>query len=362
MPHHVEVQMRLTIKTLTLLWTGGVDGKVDRIHETGILGSLRWWYEVIVRGLGGKACDPTSNDRCKYDPRDSRPPEEQLCAVCYLFGATGWRRRFRLEVVETDVSDAQIDHTISLSNRLYTDYKGNQRAPTWYFRDPTQSGEPKPNTPKQGRFIIQIQSLTPEFNSQVIAGLIQFIADWASLGARAQMGFGVIALPSGRIDTQPLYDWLIRAAGHCTYTDLPSLRNIFLARISPKNDKPFSEQDTFNLKYDLRRLFAKDKALRHFIMGTVEGERMAAKVKMSRPYNNAKEMRVWGWIPEEAKVYQGSWDRNKVVNAIYHYLKRSYNVQVWREMNASRDTVTPNNDALAFLRSLLGLREEDHAA
>jgi CRISPR-associated protein Cmr1 len=31
----------IRIKTLTPLWTGGVDGKADRIHKTGLLGSLR---------------------------------------------------------------------------------------------------------------------------------------------------------------------------------------------------------------------------------------------------------------------------------------------------------------------------------
>jgi CRISPR type III-B/RAMP module RAMP protein Cmr1 len=42
--------MKIRLKTLTPLWTGGVEaGKVDRVHETGIIGSLRWWYEAIVR-------------------------------------------------------------------------------------------------------------------------------------------------------------------------------------------------------------------------------------------------------------------------------------------------------------------------
>ena len=41
--------LNITLKTLTPLWTGGVNGKVDRIHETGIIGSLRWWYEAIMR-------------------------------------------------------------------------------------------------------------------------------------------------------------------------------------------------------------------------------------------------------------------------------------------------------------------------
>jgi len=92
--------MEIRLKTLTPLWTGGVDRTCDRLHETGLIGSLRWWYEALVRGLGGYACDPTSEDRCEYAPRKSDPPEKQLCAACYLFGCTGWGRKFRLRVVD----------------------------------------------------------------------------------------------------------------------------------------------------------------------------------------------------------------------------------------------------------------------
>ncbi|MGQ9775568.1 type III-B CRISPR module RAMP protein Cmr1, partial [Chloroflexus sp.] len=97
--------MELKIATLTPLWTGGIDGKVDRIHETGILGSLRWWYEAIVRGLGGEACDPSAGT-CRFDAEQyaaSKAADERqrlrdagLCDVCQVFGATGWRRRFRV--------------------------------------------------------------------------------------------------------------------------------------------------------------------------------------------------------------------------------------------------------------------------
>lgn len=58
--------MKIKLKTLTPLWTGGVDGRCDRVHETGIIGSLRWWYEAIVRGPEGWACDPTDNG-CIYE-------------------------------------------------------------------------------------------------------------------------------------------------------------------------------------------------------------------------------------------------------------------------------------------------------
>lgn len=85
---------QITLKTLTPLWTGGVDQTCDRLHETGLIGSLRWWYEALVRGLGGFACDPTSDDRC---------PDEngKHCVACELFGCTGWARKFRLRVLDT---------------------------------------------------------------------------------------------------------------------------------------------------------------------------------------------------------------------------------------------------------------------
>jgi CRISPR-associated protein Cmr1 len=398
--------MEVRINTLTPLWTGGIDtGKCDRIHETGILGSLRWWMEVLVRGLGGQVKDPTtekSEDRSNLDPkkfdvkayRQLQDEAERrlylrnagLCDVSQIFGATGWKQRFRLEVQEVDVSDASIQHPMK-ANRTYTDKQGNQKTPTWYFPDPTKKDiKPQPqNTPKAGVFIIKIQSLDPNFKPEVIGGLIQFMADWSALGARPQMGFGVIQVEGNRIDRQPLYDWLITTTGSKTYSDLPSLQNIFLAQIQPKNlNSLFKEQDTFNLKYDLRQLFRADtevnkgqdgdgkprpkkkdgdKDLRHFIMGTVEDDRMAAKIKISRPYENDNLMRVWGWIPpEEADVYKNGWNREKVIDAIYQHLAAKYTLHDWREMNSGRDTEAKNiSDAKIFLHSLLKLQEGSHA-
>jgi len=85
--------LEMTLQTLTPLWTGGVDQTCDRLHETGLIGSLRWWYEALVRGLGGGACDPTSEERCP--DKDGR-----RCAACELFGCTGWARKFRLRVLD----------------------------------------------------------------------------------------------------------------------------------------------------------------------------------------------------------------------------------------------------------------------
>lgn len=76
------------IKPLTPIWTGDSEKKNDVLRETGILGSLRWWYEALIRGLGGTACDPT-NTACN---------DETHCDACELFGCTGWARKFKLEI------------------------------------------------------------------------------------------------------------------------------------------------------------------------------------------------------------------------------------------------------------------------
>lgn len=80
------------LKALTDLWTGDVNGKSDRLITTGLLGSIRWWFEVLVRGLGGSACDPT----------DTKCEDRNHCVVCELFGCTGWARKFRFEVLDKD--------------------------------------------------------------------------------------------------------------------------------------------------------------------------------------------------------------------------------------------------------------------
>lgn len=339
--------LNITLKTLTPLWTGGVDGRMDRIHETGIIGSLRWWYEAIVRGLGGDVCNPTSenpNDRC---PR----PDGTYCDVCRLFGATGWRRRFRLTFIDSTREDNQFPSKIG-ANRNYTDARGNPKTPTWYFN----------NKPQSGILRTRIQSLDSTFPSDIVAGLVQFASDWTAIGARPQMGFGVVQVENGRPNMKLLYDHLVAQVGSKTYENHPALNNMFLTRISVPTDR---REETFNLKYDLRALFRGDRKLRHFIMGTVHGtssigtERMAAKIKMSHPYNGV--LRLWGWVPSQVKTDE-EMDRESVISAIYNHLqdKDTYTVEYWREMNTDRDTQTQQQaDAKAFLRSLLQIKEED---
>jgi len=106
-------EFKVTFKTLTPIWTGNAERKSTQLRETGIIGSLRWWFESLVRGLGGKACDPTSDNRCKLNQekfqktlREGKSVQnalsEQICPACQLFGCTGWARKFVLHVLDKD--------------------------------------------------------------------------------------------------------------------------------------------------------------------------------------------------------------------------------------------------------------------
>ncbi|MHB8120142.1 MAG: type III-B CRISPR module RAMP protein Cmr1 [Methanothrix sp.] len=81
-------------RAITPIWTGDADRKGDRLIPSGLLGSVRWWFEVLVRGLGGSACDPTDPDSRCLDKQGHR------CVVCELFGCTGWARKFQFKIVD----------------------------------------------------------------------------------------------------------------------------------------------------------------------------------------------------------------------------------------------------------------------
>ncbi len=330
--------LEIKLSTVTPIWTGGADGKSDRLHITGIMGSLRWWYEVMVRGIGGRVCDPTDSDkpRCSYD---STKPEtfEDVCEVCRVFGATGWARRFQLIVTdETQLQSEKLPRLQISASRSYKNRYGQTKIPTWYFK----------GAPLRGHVNIKLIRTDQQFQIEVIAGLLQFLADWATIGAKPQMGLGVVDM-TNRQGFQPLMGHLQAITGSATYDTLPSLQNNFFASIRAKNS---SLEETFNLKYDLRRLFSTNKALRHIVMGTAEDERQGAKIMMSRPYNDT--IRLWGWIPEEVSQFHTS--RMQVIKQIHSHLSTKYSINYWREFNSIRDTVQQGYaNPKEFLNSLL---------
>ncbi|MHA1654704.1 MAG: type III-B CRISPR module RAMP protein Cmr1 [Candidatus Thorarchaeota archaeon] len=214
-PSGGAVEMNIRIETLTPIWTSGVDRKMHHIHESGIMGSLRWWYEAVVRGLGGEACNPTRH-RCNFDEkkyrrsmstdRRRRLREAGLCDACQVFGATGWRRRFQLEIVR--------DKTRPLwtpSDELIN-VRPHERKRGWYL----PAGH-------MGEFTIRIEGDRDAV--RLVAALLLFLERRGSLGARPQLGYGLFRIRNQedvrRVAEGPEWEHLV--ASRSTENHLPAL-------------------------------------------------------------------------------------------------------------------------------------------
>jgi len=309
-----ENKLVVKIKTLTPLYTGGIDGTMDRIHETGIIGSLRWWYEAIVRGLGGSACDPTEHT-CHFDSdkyRRSKAKDERqrlldagLCDVCQVFGATGWRRRFRLEVEdETQPLWTPPDKLLNI--------RPPDRKRGWYL-PPGRMGK------LTLHFIGEPSALS------LIANLLLFLEKWGNLGAKPQLGYGVFSIENRNevkgwsnkqqwrvMENKEPSDKLpdLRRFGFFKYrfapsqpgwwTDVPGLTSVarhvelLVSRylIVPANPA---------LKNEWRfRRWNRTWGDPREVFGTLKPERKRSRIAVSWAYrmNGEWEVRGWAWLKE----------------------------------------------------------------
>ncbi len=324
----------INIRTLTPLWTGGLDGTMDRIHETGIIGSLRWWYEAIVRGLGGSACD-ASEHTCSFDMkkyRESKAADEcqrlrdaGLCDVCQVFGATGWRRRFRVSIIEDRTRLAWEPRDKALNIRP------PERARGWYLL-PGYVG-----------------TLTMIFEGEekiisLLASLFLWLEKFGTLGARPQLGYGAFRILNRGEVLRSVRKWqwnVLRSTnpdrdGKDKAMEHPDLRRFLFFRYEFVPSRPGwwtmvpgigrvgsrvqllvfqlgMVPTTPALKNEWR--FNQWQGNQHDeleIFGTLRPERRRGRISATWAYRKDKKNGVWfihgwAWMPKEEKLAEHLW-------------------------------------------------------
>lgn len=302
--------VEIKLKTLTPVYTGGIDGKSEQFHSQGLLGSLRWWYEAVLRGQGLRACDP-SRHSCLYDPKSSRSPAEQLCAACQVFGATGYARRFRLDVTSQD-APAWLPREQSLNIRPYGRTRG------WYL-----------NPGLVGAETIQLIGADQELNRML--ALLRFLERHGSIGAKPQLGHGVFQIE--KVEAQPSPDGgknpLEFSEGYQSVGELPDLRvfTFFKFRFNPQSltwwtqvpgikelsrreDLAIVERQASQgmapvspaLKNHIRYGHQWSQSVAVWLFGTLRGnERIRSKISFSWAYrvDSGWEIRGWLYLPQD---------------------------------------------------------------
>lgn len=196
------VKINFNLRTLTPIWTGDVNGECKEIKETGIIGSMRWWYEAIVRGMGGYVCNP-ANINCEFDIKgyekclkDNKSSEEALeiglkkvCPACQLFGCTGWKRQFQLQIGNAPKTPLHFRTSVIMNKSWLKRIFGgiNQDINNLY----AFYGE------IAFRFILRTND--SDYVKSQLNMLLRIISEYGGLGAKIQHGFGQIQI----MDTIP---------------------------------------------------------------------------------------------------------------------------------------------------------------
>lgn len=337
--------MEIRLKTLTPLWTGGVDGTCDRLHETGIIGSLRWWYEVIVRGLGGMACNAVSDPRCPTKVKVGTSEKQVWCVACDLFGCTGWGRRFRLRLAEDGTQVyAQRDQ------RDQINFRPSGRNRGWYY-GAGRLGDDPASPELHGQLIVLREDRGAVINQLIVP--LALVGAWGGLGARTQHGFGVVqatAWDGSRQCAAELDRFLsyieAKKAEHSNAPNVsaaPRLDEFFFSRFRfsltgewwkhvdglrtgdgrlrawvSKQSVPVAPAIKNQLRFGAFLPTVRSYQLEDELFGALS-PRQAAKIHVSSAYplgDGRWEVRVWGWIPGSLQ------QREQVLNELHAALTK----------------------------------------
>jgi len=159
--------MEIALTTLTPIWTGNIDKSSINIIENGILGSIRWWAEAINRGSDYTSCDPTNDD---YQCPQNINNRNKYCLSCFIFGATGKRRLFKIQLEGGDSLFQQ-----------YIQIKPNRRNRGWYY----------PGSGIMGDISIKIIPLNRIFKNEYVTLPVSIASKLGGIGAKNQLGYGV---------------------------------------------------------------------------------------------------------------------------------------------------------------------------
>lgn len=373
--------LTIHLQTLTPIWTGGVNPReMDRLQETSIIGSLRWWYEILMRSLGQNVCDITSDNsdkRCNYENN------KQVCDVCKIFGCTGWSRKFTLRMGNKYLKS--IPGIFIPSGRCHfgkrgkSDRPGGWHLPNGYFGN------------------MSLHFIPAHANSFNIFNALLLMERHANFTPKSNVGYGVFKIANREQVKEKLPPLKIQC--NPQQNSYPLIQNMFFINIRLPKPNVFSldeikllqsgkpivqgkcvtkietrDRTNFNdfmkqkgdvllpispiiknrLRYKYKhRMFDIDELLGK----AARNDSIASKINISNLYleNSHWEFRVWGWLEGKDE---------KILDELHNFfnteISRIFNVETdvmnieWREFDSHRDSVSPNEkDIERYIRSLL---------
>ncbi len=257
--------IRISLHTLTWLYTGGIGQHGEHIYPSGLLGSIRAFSSALPNAVGDSTFTET------------------------VWGSTQAGAAHAKQVALRWDTDGLTKESLPRQVSVPKEIGGNS---TWYF-----------NSAQQGELTLVLTRRgisDAHWNLLLLALRMQILR--ASFGAKDQFGLGVLAA-DGLPDARPLSSVQPLDA-------LPGLQRSFFARIVFARSKLNDEQrlqEGLTWRAYLRGCFrapnenAADKTLRHYLFGNMKvADLYGSAVNVSAAYpvdSDLYAIRIWGLVP-----------------------------------------------------------------
>ncbi len=220
----------MDINIKTPIWTGNIDRNSEDLQLTGVVGSIRWWTEMLLRGIDKSACDPTSDNRCPDKKNVNGKKMDSYCHSCLIFGSTGLRRSFKFDLIGGKPIFSGSTINIRPTNRR----RG------WYLGGGLE-----------GTLKLNITQLNIDFNKVLVDVPLIVASRWGAIGAKNQLGYGVIEFEYPKVNIDKFKNKIERLGAdtrlkklgvslrdNLAISNLPNLKEFFFTKVrfKAKND------------------------------------------------------------------------------------------------------------------------------
>ncbi|MDD3050295.1 MAG: type III-B CRISPR module RAMP protein Cmr1 [Candidatus Cloacimonetes bacterium] len=178
------INVPIIFETITPLFTGNCNQEMDEIKPTSIMGSLRFWFEVICHFSGLFKYLKNDLDQKAFEKKVKENPaisdeeiqkELNLSPTAFYFGCTGWKSQIGIEKINPSEKDIRL---IEPNKKKIVDGK-NWHLPKKYY---------------EGQFTIEFTLQDQSLKENILLPLLQFIQEYGFLGGKNNIGFGRVKI------------------------------------------------------------------------------------------------------------------------------------------------------------------------
>ncbi|WP_456408636.1 type III-B CRISPR module RAMP protein Cmr1 [Caldithrix abyssi] len=323
--------IRITFKTITPLWTGDAWRENREIRPSSLLGSLRFWFEVICYFAGITNESDYENGKLKANLNienfnnailgkikkgsannfhliDTALAESDIPLPARIFGCTGWKGLVRVKEInynDKDFNDEPNGRIISGKN--------------WFWKTPSY----------QGQFSVDFE-IKKEILNFVFVPLMNFMEQYGFWGGAWNIGFGRLRWESEQIKSES--------------------REFKFSEFKSNQDNAFLDANIDNILEINPDLNSKSKSfdLVSFFLGTEKFYCATERNFQSKTQN----------LPKKIKLLENLTKNNSLTNVVSDLLKLKANIRNCLRPNQSIHNKKEWND---FRHNLLGVTSSNGA-